>query len=42
MAAEFQPKTGYRVIGESLDNGLGDLPANYTASEFQKQTVANL
>jgi hypothetical protein len=26
----------YSVAGESQDNGLGHLPANYTAAEFQR------
>jgi hypothetical protein len=29
----------YRVLGESLDSGLGALAATYTAAEFQKRTV---
>jgi len=29
----------YRVIGESLDSGLGALPASYTAAEFQKKQL---
>jgi hypothetical protein len=29
----------YRVIGESLDSGLGDLPVGYTAAEFQTKQV---
>lgn len=27
------------VLGEKLDSGLGDLPASYTAAEFQTQVV---
>jgi hypothetical protein len=26
----------FRVLGESLDSGLGDLPSTYTAAEFQR------
>ena len=28
----------YRVLGESLDSGLGQLPANYTGEEFKKKS----
>jgi hypothetical protein len=27
----------YRVLGESLDSGLGQLPSTYTAEEFKKK-----
>jgi len=27
------------VLGEKLDSGLGDLPASYTAAEFQTQVI---
>ena len=29
----------YRVVGESLDSGLGDLPSTYTAAEFQLSKI---
>ena len=29
----------YRVLGESQDSGLGDLPASYTAAEFQRTNI---
>ena len=29
----------YHVPGESLDSGLGKLPANYTAAEFQSKVI---
>src|SRR5206468_3287594 len=39
--AEFQRGDApIQVVGEKLDNGLGNLPADYTAAEFQKQIVA--
>ena len=30
----------FQVLGESLDSGLGDLSASYTAAEFQRYRVA--
>lgn len=39
-AAEFQRGDALiRVVGEKLDSGLSDLPAGYTAAEFQKQVI---
>jgi hypothetical protein len=32
----------FYVLGESRDSGLGDLPANYTAAEFQKKVAQNI
>ncbi len=29
----------YRIAGESLDSGLGDLPSSYTAAEFQRSKI---
>ena len=44
FAAQSSPattasKVSYRVLGESQDSGLGDLPSTYTAAEYQRTNI---
>jgi hypothetical protein len=32
----------YKVVGESLDSGLGSLPATYSASEYVKKSDGSM
>jgi hypothetical protein len=39
-AASDAMDNSFQVLGESLDNGLGDLSPSYTAAEFQRYRLA--